>query len=460
MIGVPSNCYGVGLPGAALNEDERELDSNRTTDDAPSQVQAVPIRSGPPESELMPVADAVLRLGLASKEKVEEAIASRKALIEADQPVPSMLDHFVRLNVIPQKSLSKLSDYRLVKYYANRIPGYEIKSVIGHGSGGIVYLANHVMLDRLVAVKVLRHDLAENPDFRKRFLTEARAAAKLAHPNIVSCFDAGDVGNSSFMVLEYVDGRTIADLVRERGPLDSRLSLLVARGIALALQHAAKFGVVHRDIKPENVMLTRDKQAKVLDLGLARGEWKDGIAAGMAVGTPNYMSPEQVMGDATLDYRSDYYSLGVTLFYMTVGSTPFIGTPEQVMYKHVNAPPPIPSAMRPEVPMGVSRLILKLMAKKRDDRPRDADELLMMIDSLTAELDAEAVARASANAGPGSSPRLPSLRGRGGVRRPGRPQLPTGHQPMAGPAVPPPPGPPEPRLPAQRRRPPIRRGGW
>jgi serine/threonine-protein kinase len=408
----------------------------------------------------MPVAEAVLRLGLSSKEKVQEAIASRKALIDADQPVPSLLEYFVRLNVVPQKSLSKLSDYRLVKYYASRIPGYEIKSVIGHGSGGIVYMANQVMLDRMVAVKILRHDLAENPDFRQRFLSEARAAAKLAHPNIVSCFDAGDVGSSSYMVLEFVDGRTIADLVRERGPLDARLSLKIARDIALALQHAAKFGVVHRDIKPENVMLTRDKQAKVLDLGLARGEWKDGIAAGMAVGTPNYMSPEQVMGDATLDHRSDFYSLGVTMFYMAVGSTPFLGTPEQVMFKHVNSPPPIPSAMKPEVPMALSRLILRLLAKKREDRPGSAEELLALIDSTLVGLDSEAAGAAAMAAGPGSSPRLPSLRGRrpGGMRR-ARPQLPTGggQMPMGGgPAAPPPPGgATEPRLPIQRKRPPI-----
>jgi len=402
----------------------------------------------------MPVTEAVLRLKLAPKEQLEAAVADRRTLANSDKPVPALIDHLVNAGVIKAADKPKLVDYRLVKYYQNRIPGYEIRSVIGHGSGGIVYLANQVMLDRLVAVKVLRYDLAANPMFRQRFLTEARAAARLSHTNIVSCYDAGDVGTSSYMVLEYVDGRTVAELVRDRGPLDARLALQVTRDVAEALRHAEKFNIVHRDIKPENIMLSRDRRGKLLDLGLARGEWKDDIAVGMAVGTPNYMSPEQALGDATIDHRADYYSLGATLFYMVVGSSPFLGTPEQVMFKHVNSPPPLPNSLRPDVPQTVSGLILRLLSKRREDRPANGDELLMLIDQSVTALDAAAIATATANLAPAPRPVM-------GPMRPGpglvRPAMPSGPMP---PGPPLPPGPPEPRLPKQRRRPPIRRGGW
>lgn len=325
--------------------------------------------------------EAILALKLAAPDQILSAQAKAKALAETGSEVPSLARLLAEAGVIKPADVQRISDFRLVHYYATRIPGFKVVSIIGHGSSGTVFKAKQVSLDRWVAIKVLRHDLAEDDSIRARFLTEAKASARFTHPNIVGCIEFGQVGGTSFMVMEYVDGRTVSELVRERGPLDERIALGVVKDVAMALQHADRQGVVHRDIKPDNIMLGRDRQTKLLDLGLALGGDGDSLGSGVAVGTPNYMSPEQALGEEKIDSRADIYSLGASLHYMLTGRSPYTGTPEQVMFRHVNAPVPDPTSVRPDLRPPAVGLMRRMMAKQRDDRPRNPDMLLVEVDA-------------------------------------------------------------------------------
>jgi predicted Ser/Thr protein kinase len=327
--------------------------------------------------------DAAVQLGIATRDQVDAARAEAKQRRATTGKTPSVLDVLADQKIIGADDVAKTRDFRAIATYAERIPGYKISDILGHGSTGTVFKARQVRLDRWVAIKILRDDMAALPSVRKRFIAEARASAKLSHPNIVGGIDAGDLEGVCYFVMEYVDGRTVAKLVRERGPLDERMALTVALEVARALEHAQRFGIIHRDIKPDNIMLTRDRQAKLLDLGLAKGGRAEGeadISAGMAVGTPNYMSPEQIRGDTDLDTRADIYSLGVSLYFMVTGKTPFTGVPEAVMYKHLNEPPPHPLKFRADVSPTSSGLILRMMAKRREDRPANPGALIPFID--------------------------------------------------------------------------------
>ncbi len=216
-----------------------------------------------------------------------------------------------------------------------KIPGYQILQKLGKGSMGIVYKAKQLSVDRVVAIKVLLDALAQNKEFIKRFEREAKIAAKLSHNNVVNAIDAGEVNGHYYFVMEYVEGPTIKDFLDQNRTFEETEALRIVLAIAEALKHANQRGLIHRDIKPENVILTRDGAVKLADLGLARltDDEKWGLAeAGMAIGTPYYISPEQVRGQTNVDIRADIYSLGATLYHMVTGKVPYGGeTPNEVM---------------------------------------------------------------------------------------------------------------------------------
>jgi serine/threonine-protein kinase len=230
----------------------------------------------------------------------------------------------------------------------------------------------------------LQPELAANVTIKQRFLQEARASARLNHPNVIVGIDAGEIAGLSYFAMEYVEGKTMQQLVKERGPMDERQALEVIVQVAKALEHAEKHSLVHRDIKPDNIMVTRERVAKLLDLGLAkmRVEGDIGAAKGMAVGTPNYISPEQAMGRSDIDTRADIYSLGVTLFFVLTGRVPFEGPPEVVMYRHIHEPPPHPKNFRPDLSESVSTLIFTMMAKRPEDRPASAGQVVSDMEHL------------------------------------------------------------------------------
>ncbi len=241
-----------------------------------------------------------------------------------------------------------------------------------------VFLAKDQLLDRPVAVKVLFPQYASEPTFVARFRREAQAAANLNHPSIVSVYDWGEHDGTYFIVMEYVEGRTLADVIASEGPLNSRKASEIATDVAVALGFAHRNGTVHRDVKPGNIMITSSGQVKVADFGIARafgGADDELTQTGSVMGTATYFSPEQAQGK-TVDPRSDLYSLGVVLYEMVVGEPPFVGnTPVAIAYKHVQEPAPRAISRNANVPPALDSIIGRLLQKAPTDRYPAAEEV-------------------------------------------------------------------------------------
>ncbi len=257
------------------------------------------------------------------------------------------------------------------------LPGFEVLEVLGEGGMGRVYKARHLRLDRLVAIKVIRPELLAAPEAVARFLREARATARLCHPNIVTIHDAGEAGGTHFLVMEFVAGTDLATLVRRRGVLSVCRACECVRQAALGLQHAHERGLVHRDIKPSNLLLGEDGTVKLLDLGLARllPESQAGpdrtelTQAGALMGTPAFLAPEQGLDARAADIRSDIYSLGCTLYHLLTGRPPFTAdSPADLLVKHRTAQPKPLAGYRADVPEGLQTVIDTMLARHPADR--------------------------------------------------------------------------------------------
>ena len=251
---------------------------------------------------------------------------------------------------------------------------YSLDHELGRGGMGVVYLAHEVHLDRPVAIKLLPPARAADPTLRERFLREARMAAKLSHPNIIPIHAVDDAGGFVYYVMAYVEGETLADRVRARGPLPNAEATRVLRDVAWALAHAHSQGLVHRDVKPDNIMLESGSgRVLVTDFGIA-AVTADATGDGVS-GTPEFMSPEQALG-TEVDGRSDLYSLGATAFYALTGRLPFEGaTPTEVLAKQVTEPPPGVLSMGVPVSRKVAVLVDRCLAKEPDKRPASAEAL-------------------------------------------------------------------------------------
>ncbi|RFS87011.1 Stk1 family PASTA domain-containing Ser/Thr kinase [Actinomadura spongiicola] len=258
---------------------------------------------------------------------------------------------------------------------------YELDTVIGRGGMAEVYRARDLRLDRVVAVKTLRSDLARDHTFQARFRREAQSAASLNHPSVIAVYDTGEdmIGETSipYIVMEYVDGSTLRDLLRENRALLPEKALEVTDGILRALDYSHRGGIVHRDIKPANVMLTRQHEVKVMDFGIARA-MADSAATmtqtAQVIGTAQYLSPEQARGER-VDARSDIYSTGCVLYELLTGKPPFTGdSPVAIAYQHVREEPVPPSQVDPQIPQWADAIVLKAMAKEADHRYQNATE--------------------------------------------------------------------------------------
>jgi serine/threonine protein kinase len=258
-------------------------------------------------------------------------------------------------------------------------PRYRVLGTLGTGGMGVVYKAVHRLMDRVVALKVIDHRLTARPTFVERFRREVRAAARLAHPNIVTAYDADQAGDTHFLVMEYVAGTTLDQEVARRGPLPVAEACALVRQAALGLQHAHERGMVHRDIKPHNLLLTPGGQVKILDFGLVRLVDERGAApslpSGPLLGTPDYLAPEQARDPSSADIRADVYSLGCTLYHLLAGQPPFpAGTPLQKLLAHQDCSPPPLSVVREDVPEALTRLLERTLAKSPAERhPKPAD---------------------------------------------------------------------------------------
>lgn len=249
---------------------------------------------------------------------------------------------------------------------------YKIEDEIARGGMGIVYRATDTVLERTVAYKILSSNLKSNETAVKYFLREARAAAKMAHPNIVTVFDAGEQGGEYYMAMELVEGQTLKSLVTRQGPFPEKLIRYIMMQTCRGLAYAHERGLVHRDIKPGNLMLTKDRAVKIMDFGLAKFVEEVNAQHTRAIGTPYYMSPEQVVGKE-LDGRSDLYSLGVSMFECATGQVPF--GKGDLSYHHLHTIPPRAHELNPKVSVELSNIIFKCMAKSPEDRFRSAAEL-------------------------------------------------------------------------------------
>lgn len=253
-----------------------------------------------------------------------------------------------------------------------QIGNYEVVEKLGEGGMGTVYKARQLTMDRIVAFKVLASWLARDKGYVARFIREAKLAAKLDHPNIVRGIDAGSVGKIYYFAMEYVEGEALSKTLKREKRLDEIRALSIATQIARGLEHAWENGLVHRDVKPENIMLMRDGGVKLTDLGLAKAidsDMSSMTQTGVSVGTPYYMSPEQVRADKDVDIRSDVYALGATLYHLVTGRPPFTGkTPIITANKHLTDSPVYAHERNPEVSLRTSSIIEKMMEKAPGDR--------------------------------------------------------------------------------------------
>ena len=250
---------------------------------------------------------------------------------------------------------------------------YEITGKLGRGGMGIVYKAQDTVLDRTVAFKVLPDTLHENPQALKNFLREAKSAAQLNHPNIVTVYDAGEQDGVYYIAMEYVDGNTLKQIVKARGRISAGGIVHVLAQMCEALAYAHENKIVHRDVKTANTMWTRDRKAKIMDFGLARVIEEVRNHTTVISGTPYYMSPEQTLGK-NVDHRTDIYSLGVTLFELATGTLPF--RDGNLPYHHVHTPPPDPVSINPEVPELIAHIIARCLQKDPGDRYASTREIL------------------------------------------------------------------------------------
>ncbi|WP_407559876.1 Stk1 family PASTA domain-containing Ser/Thr kinase [Streptomyces sp. 184] len=276
---------------------------------------------------------------------------------------------------------------------------YELGQVLGRGGMAEVYLAHDTRLGRTVAVKTLRADMARDPSFQARFRREAQSAASLNHPAIVAVYDTGedyiDGVSIPYIVMEYVDGSTLRELLHSGRKLLPERTLEMCTGILQALEYSHRSGIVHRDIKPANVMLTRTGQVKVMDFGIARAMGDSGMTmtqTAAVIGTAQYLSPEQAKGEQ-VDARSDLYSTGCLLYELLTGRPPFVGdSPVAVAYQHVREEAQPPSAFDPEVTPEMDAIVMKALVKDPDYRYQSADEMRADIDAALEGLPVAATA--------------------------------------------------------------------
>jgi serine/threonine-protein kinase len=297
-------------------------------------------------------------------------------------------------------------------------PGYEILGKIAEGGMGAVYKARQISMDRLVAIKVMLPKFANDQSGRERFLREARAVAKLSHPNIVAGIDAGEVSGVCYFVMEYLDGEPMDQELRRAGPLPWRDAAAIVRQVALALEHADRHGIVHRDVKPGNIMLLEEGAVKLADLGLALATASGDPAltqAGMIVGSPGYLSPEQARGEATLDIRSDIFSLGLSLYEFVSGQRAYAGSnPLSVLTALLTRDVEIDKLAALGVPAGLTAVVAKMTQREPARRYQTPRALCEDLDAVLAgRAPAHALANGLGDAGAAGASAIPAARSRG-----------------------------------------------
>lgn len=257
-----------------------------------------------------------------------------------------------------------------------RIGGYDITGKLGDGGLGTVYKARQISMSRDVALKVLHKKWLADEEFKKRFLLEARLAGRLSHQNLIQVYDVGRDRGLYYFSMEFVDGETLEDMIEREGPLDIPRAMDVTLQVLRAVTYIKRFDIVHRDIKPSNVMINRSGLVKLGDFGFVKSKIDHAISTeGEVLGTPDYISPEQAMGMENIDWRSDQYSLGCSLYHMLTGKPPYEGSGSAVMRQHIKSDLPDPRIYNTKLPESVVQLMEKMLAKDPNDRYQTTQEL-------------------------------------------------------------------------------------
>jgi len=318
----------------------------------------------------------------------EELRHSHEELESRRKVSPAMLrDLMVELGYITDTQAERLkTTIKASKAAAHQIPGYKILGKLGAGAMAVVYKAKQLSLNRTVAIKVLPKRLGENPEYVERFYKEGQAAAKLNHNNIVQAFDVGEAGGYHYFVMEYVEGKTLYDDLSAGNVFGEEEALDIIIQVAHALAHSHARGLIHRDVKPKNIMIDPSGVVKLADMGLAR-ETADIEAAqteaGKAYGTPYYIAPEQIQGKIDIDNRADIYGLGATFYHMVTGRVPFMADdPTDVMRKHLRDQLVPPDHINTSLSGAISEVIEVMMAKRKEDRYKDVEELLTDLEAI------------------------------------------------------------------------------
>lgn len=292
-----------------------------------------------------------------------------------------LADGMVAAGVLTQWQATKLLSGKSKGFY---LGSYRLLRPLGRGGMGVVYLGEHHVMKRLMALKILPPEATKDARRIKRFQDEAKACAQLDHPNIVRAYDFAEAGGKLYIVMEYVDGIDLHHAVIRDGKMSVGEALDALTQAASGLAHAHDRGIVHRDIKPSNLMLRTDGVVKVSDLGLARIGWADDVEENKRLmGTADFVAPEQAINSKSVDARADIYSLGCSFYFLLTGKAPFDGASvAQRLAKHQTSPVPDVRTLRPDCPAGVAELLMRMMAKRPEDRPKSAVELIGQLKRL------------------------------------------------------------------------------
>ena len=345
---------------------------------APNKAEA---RANKSQSDEDRLAQALIGRGLIV---ADEAEACRTGADSSGKP-EEFLKRLVKAGSLTPNQARRVAK-ELSSLLHQDIPGYQLLEKVGQGSMGTVYKARQISLNRLVAIKMLHPRLTAKSDLLQRLVREAHAAAKLSHNNIVQAIDVGSAGNLHYFAMEYVEGTSIRDLLESGKKFNEGEALEIIIPVAQALQHAHKRELIHRDVKPANIILTTDRVPKLADLGMARETENAEIAKaerGMTIGTPFYISPEQIRGKIDIDGRADIYSLGATLYHMVTGQPPFPGNKiEPVLEAHLYKELVPPDHLNTALSSGLGEVVEFMMAKDRTQRYSNAEDLLVDLECL------------------------------------------------------------------------------
>jgi serine/threonine protein kinase len=327
------------------------------------------------------LAHALVSRGLVTREEVQQCRQSDVVGAEG------LLSRLVKTGSLTLAQ-ARRAKQELPQTLSQEIPGYEMLEKLGRGAMGTVYKARQLSMNRLVAVKLLHARLAANPEFLNRFTREAHLAAKLSHNNVIQAIDVGAAGTLQYFVMEYVEGTTLKQELESGKRFDEHTAVDIILQVAQALQHASRRGLIHRDIKPANIVLTPEGIAKLADLGMAR-ETADAAQAraekGLTMGTPFYISPEQIEGHEDIDVRADIYSLGATFYHLVTGRPPFPGKEVgKVLDDHLDAELTPPDHINTDLSSGLGEVVEFMMAKDRRQRYQKPDDLILDLECLFA----------------------------------------------------------------------------